>query len=292
MKTIKRSPPMNHLIPPLISMLVLALLPGCLMIHPTKSTQASSVVQFLYPSQQPVVLPSVPTLNLPLRVGIAFAPPGTGCGPQRLSETEKARLLRKTSADFRALPYVSGIEIIPTTYLRPGGSFDNLDQLRSMLAIDVIVLLAYDQTQVTTDTPYTLSYWTIVGAYMVPAQKNDTATLMEAVVYDIASRRLLFRASGTSLVKHHSTLVGMEKNLMEDSRQSFAQAAEELTVNLKTELNDFKVRIKETPEEIRVTTRPGYSGLGALDGKDVALMIFFVFLAKAAHLGRRATCQQ
>ncbi len=37
-----------------------------------------------------------------------------------------------------------------------------------------------------------------MGAYVVKGEKNETRTLMDAVVYDIRSRALLFRASGES----------------------------------------------------------------------------------------------
>lgn len=279
---------MNRIISPLLVVSLGTLLSGCCgLVQWPKNTQSSSVVQFLYPSQQPIVQPSIPRLNLPLRVGIAFVPPGKdGHGELHLSEAEKARVLRKVSADFKQLPYVSSIEVIPATYLRSGGGFDNLDQLRSMLGIDVIALLAYDQMQVSSDTAYSLSYWTIVGAYVIPAQKNDTATLMETVVYDISSRRLLFRASGTGVVNHHSTLVGMGKSLLADSQESFTLAADEMTANLKVELDAFKERIKETPDEVQVSYKPGYGG-GAFSGWGAASMALCAVLVMRFRATRR-----
>jgi rhombotail lipoprotein len=223
-------------------LLVPLLLGGCFGWHnDSRQHQSSSVVQFLYPDQsQPFIQPSIPTLRLPLRVGIAFVPPATSKhgyygSDQSFPESKKAELLRQVSNEFRALPFVEGIEIVPTTYLRPGGGFENLDQLRSMLGVDVVVLVAYDQAQITNDTAWSLAYWTIIGAYVVPAQKNDTFTLMEAVVYDIRSRKLLFRAPGTNTVDGHSTMVRTAEELGSDSRKSFDAAAKDLTVNLKTE---------------------------------------------------------
>lgn len=234
--------------------------------------QSSSVVQFLYPDQsQPFVQPSIPTLRLPLRVGIAFVPPASSKygyfgSDMSFPESRKAELLRQVAKEFRSLPFVEGIEIVPTTYLRPGGGFENLEQLRSMLGVDVVALIAYDQAQITNDTAWTLSYWTIVGAYVVEAQKNETYTLMEAVVYDIRSRKLLFRAPGTNTVKGHSTLIRTSEELRHDSANSFDAAAKDLTANLQSELEAFKVRIKEAPEEVHIEHKPGYSGGGAFDG--------------------------
>jgi rhombotail lipoprotein len=278
-------------LPALVLLAVTLILPGCASMYNSTRHESSSVVQFLYPEQQPHVTPATPTLRLPLRVGIAFVPPAqnTSSGYNRapaLSEAAKAGLIRKVAAGFKKLPYVQGIEIIPTTYLRAGGGFDNLDQLKSMLGVDVIALLAYDQKQLTSDTFLSLSYWTIVGAYIVPAQKNDTSTLIETVVYDVASRKLLFRAAGTSLVKHNSTIVAIGGDLARDSAQGYADAAADMTRNLHTELDSFKGRIKEAPDEIKLEAKPGYNlAAGALGFVETAGLLAFAILA---GLGRRA----
>ncbi|HYF56890.1 MAG TPA: rhombotarget lipoprotein [Salinarimonas sp.] len=245
-------------------------LPGCAMWSGgSRQHQSSSVVQFLYPDKdQPFIVPSIPTLRLPLRVGVAFVPPGQH-GYQSSSsfpEARKSELLRQIAGEFKALPFVQSIEVIPTTYLRPGGGFENLDQLRALMGIDVAVLIAYDQAQVTNDTAWTFAYWTIIGAYVVPAQKNDTHTLTEAVVYDIASRKLLFRAPGVSAIKGHATAVRNDEEMLADSARGFNEAALDLTTNLKSELELFKTRIKEAPDEVRIEHKPGYSGAGSLQG--------------------------
>jgi rhombotail lipoprotein len=262
------------------SVLIFALT-SCATWREARQHQSSNVVQFLYPDRdQPVIQPSIPTLRLPLRVGVAFVPPaeskyGYYGSDFSLPEAKKTGLLQQITAEFKSLPFVQDIQVVPTTYLRPGGSFDNLDQLRAMLGVDVMVLLAYDQAQITNDTGWSLAYWTIVGAYVVPAQKNDTHTMMEAVVYDIASRKLLFRAPGVSAIKGHSTLVRTSTDLQADSALGFSEASKNLTANLQTELESFKTRIKDAPEEVHIEHKPGYSGAGAFDGA------FLVFCAVA-----------
>jgi rhombotail lipoprotein len=252
-------------------------LTGCATWRDARQHQSSSVVQFLYPDKdQAVIQPSIPTLRLPLRVGVAFVPPaeskyGYYGSDFSLPEAKKTELLRQIATEFKSLPFVQDIQVVPTTYLRPGGSFENLDQLRAMLGVDVMVLLAYDQAQITNDTGWSLAYWTIVGAYVVPAQKNDTHTMMEAVVYDIASRRLLFRAPGISAITGHSTLVRTTTDLQADSALGFSEASKNLSTNLQAELESFKTRIKDAPEEMHIEHKPGYSGAGAFDG---AFLIF------------------
>jgi rhombotail lipoprotein len=239
--------------------------------------ESSSVVQFLYPNTDlPFIQPQIPTLRLPLRVGIAFLPVSNPGGPYAVqanfNEQHKTDLLRKVSAQFKSLPFVQSIEIIPATYLRPGGGFENLDQLRAMLGIDVIVLLGYDQSQNSRDTEASIAYWTIVGAYLVPAQRNSTNTLMEAVVYDIPSRSLLFRAPGSSSMINNATLFRSAHELSKDSALGIEQAAAQMTTNLTQEIELFKVRAREEPQSVKIEHKPGYTGGGSLEAGSALIL--------------------
>jgi rhombotail lipoprotein len=261
----------RRLLPPALAVLLAFSLTGCVgMWGQRRHHESSSVVQFLYPTKDlPFIQPQIPTLRLPLRVGIAFLPDSSTGGryavQANFTEQHKTELLRKVSAQFKTLPFVQSIEIIPATYLRPGGGFENLDQLRSMLGIDVIVLLGYDQTQNSRDTEASIAYWTIVGAYIVPAQRNSTNTLMEAVVYDIPSRSLLFRAPGTSSMINNATLFRSAHELSKDSALGIEQAAAQMTTALAQEIELFKVRAREEPETVKIEHKPGYTGGGSLD---------------------------
>jgi rhombotail lipoprotein len=267
------SKPSLHLriISTLILVCSVTLLGACAIFSNQSRTQATSVMQYLYPNQsQHLDSPAVPVLNLPLRVGIAFVPSARANGynysPAAFSENAKTALLQRVAAEFKALPYVGSIQIIPSTYLRPDGSFANLDQVKNMFGVDVIALVAYDQTQFTNEGVLSFAYWTIVGAYVVQGEKNDTETLMEAVVYDIRSRKLLFRAPGASVVKASATPVNLSEQLRVDSLKGFDNATTELIANLKTELDNFKTRVKDSPQDFQIVRQPGYTGAGALDG--------------------------
>lgn len=274
---------------PLLATLAILLtfsLTGCVGMWSTRRHhEATSVVQFLYPNKDlPFIQPQIPTLRLPLRIGVAFIPAGTHGGrfPQAtINETRKTELMRKVAAQFKSLPFVQSIELIPTTYLRPGGGFENLDQLRALMGIDVVALISYDQTQTSDDTEASLAYWTIVGAYVVEGQRNSTHTLMEAVVYDIPSRNLLFRAPGTSSIKNHATLVRNSYELDKSALQGLTEASEQMTLNLAQELELFKVRAKEEPQNIRIEHKPGYTGGGSLGGW-FAAVLGLVFIARFA----------
>lgn len=264
--------------------LAMLLAGGCAaMFNGARQThRASSVVSYLYPGQtDPLPPTSIPTLRLPLRVGIAFVPAegATGRGINYggpgggLSEAQKTALMEKIAAEFRAFPFVQSIEVVPSTYLRAGGGFDNLNQVRALLSLDVIALVAYDQVQFTNENFLSLAYWTIVGAYVVTGNKNDTQTLMETAVYDIPSRHLLFRAPGSSEVKALSAGVYVQENLRADSAKGFDQATVELIANLKQQLTSFRERAKQAPDTVaRIEHRPGYTGGGALGGEFVAVL--------------------
>src|SRR5207245_7358678 len=172
---------------------------------------ASSAVEYLYPKNlSHTEEPGIPVLSLPLKVGIAFLPEDQSLGlnhgflcsdSQPFTEEQKIALMKEVSDKFKKYPFVQSIQLIPSPYLTPRGSFANLDQLRSMFGVDVIALLSYDQVQFTDEGAWSLTYWTIVGLYTIPGEKNDTHTMLDAVVYDIASRKMLFRAPGVSHIK-------------------------------------------------------------------------------------------
>jgi rhombotail lipoprotein len=269
-------------------------LTGCVgMWGQRRHHEASSVVQFLYPDKaMPFVQPEIPTLRLPLRVGVAFVPTNTGSGRNfnrisaNFTEQQKTELMRQVAGQFKALPFVQAIEIIPATYLRPGGGFENLDQLRAMLGIDVIALIAYDQAQTSDDNEASLAYWTIVGAYLVEGQRNATHTLMEAVVYDISSRSLLFRAPGTSVIRNHATLFRNDHELKQASAASIAEASAQMTANLTQELELFKVRAKEEPHTVKIEHKPGYTGGGSLDAGFALVLLVALGTAAVQALNR------
>ncbi len=259
----------------LIFALAAIFLTGCAGMQ---SQTRSSVVDYLYPDQRAAAVePAIPHLKLPLRVGIAFVPEQ----PKRtqganvwfisnradgLTEARKIALLNKVAEHFKGYDFVKSIEVIPSAYLTPQGSFKNLDQIKTMYGIDVIALVSYDQVQFTDEGAASLTYWTIVGAYIVSGEKNDTNTMIDTVVYDIASRKMLFRAPGLSRVEGRSTAINLSEELRQDSLRGFELATQDMITNLTLQLDAFKEKVKENPEEYRISHRQSYSGGGGGGG--------------------------
>ena len=254
----------NNFLLPLLALVICVVMTSC--GFTTTQRRSSSVVQYLYPEKKNhVETLGIPRLELPLRVGIAFVPENIG-RIQTLTERDKMELMKEVSQHFKKYDFVKSIELIPSAYLREEGSFANLDQIRTMYGIDVIALLSYDQTQFTDEGFTSITYWTLIGAYIIPGEKNDTHTMVDASVYDIQSRKMLFRAPGTSHIKSKATPVNLSEQLRVDSMESFKEASADLVTNLEIQLELFKEKVKETPDDYQVVHRPGYTGGGSLDG--------------------------
>ncbi|MGD2141205.1 MAG: rhombotarget lipoprotein [Burkholderiales bacterium] len=247
-----------------MALAVLAICAGCAGVQSRHTT--TSVVDYLYPNEnEPVAQVGTPVLNLPMTVGIAFVPDKPGQAPAKgLTENMKTDLLERVAAHFRKLDYIKSIEIIPSAYLTPRGGFENLNQIRTMYGVETIALVSYDQAQFTDESTASVLYWTIVGAYIVPAEKNSTSTMVDAVVMHIPSRKMLFRAPGVSQVKGLSTPVNLSEELRVDSEKGFNEAVDKMIVNLDSQLVAFQEKVKESPEEYTVVQSGKTSGGGAV----------------------------
>jgi rhombotail lipoprotein len=252
----------------ILALLMAAYFTGCASFgdYGVRDQRKSSVVEYLYPREhEPRPPTGMTVLPLPLKVGVAFVPAGTECETMRLGEDQQVALLERVSTRFRSYDFVDTIQVIPSAYLRPQGGFDNVEQMATMFGLDVIALVSYDQTRFTREGLASLAYWTLVGAYVVQGEINDTHTMVDTAVYDIKSRTLLFRAPGVSQVKGRSTLVGLARETREDSEEGFQLACDDLEYQLGIGLHTFRERLKQKPKNIQVTRRAGYTGAGSVD---------------------------
>ena len=215
-------------------------------LPPTR--RVNSALDFLYPQGAATAEPaSHVVLKLPLRVGLAFAPNRALNQDNRadpITEEQKQRLLARVAGAFKEHKAIGNLEVVPTTYLQPGGGFANLEQLRRSLGLDLMVLLSYDQSQFTESTRASWTYFTVVGPFLIEGEKNDTRTVMDAVVYDIQSQALLFRAAGESTVKGHSSPLNVSQKRRTFASQGFEKATGSLIASLNTALEQFEEQAK------------------------------------------------
>ena len=250
-------------------------LSGCasMLGQPSHAAHAGSVVDYLYPDAKaaPQMQPEVTHLHPPVRVGIAFVPGSTyGAGP---TEAEKMKLLSQVKDSFAKYGYIGSIEFIPSSYLRPRGGFENLDQISRMFNVEVIALVSYDQIQFNDTNSLAVLYWTIVGAYMIHGDKYDVQTLLDTSVFDVGSRKLLFRAPGSSEVKGTASMAGFSEHSRIAQEQGYQKAVDQMIPALRSELEEFKERIK-TDAAYAVENKPGYAGDLEWVGLSLAVLLF------------------
>ena len=256
----------------------------------------SNALEFLYPKGTEAVPAGDVTLKLPVRVGVAFAP-AAATWEDRFTSNQKQALLKQVVDAFTGRPGIAGVEAISPGYLTAGGGFADLDRLRAAFGIDLVALISYDQMQFSETGRASWAYWTIVGLYVVKGEKNQTQTFMDAAVYDIPSRALLFNASGQSAIGGASTPIDQARVLRDRSGEGFEQATADLIANLGTALETFEkqaatgtVRGPGTPAVAMLDATgkpvagPGSEGGGAFGPAEIAGALL---LAAIGILGRR-----
>jgi rhombotail lipoprotein len=227
------------------ALLGLVLLLGCSFARQVH--RRSNLMSYLYPRAMEAPQPSAQgaRLRLPLRVGIAFVPSQAaydrfgGMDATLPGGVEKS-LLNVVRDSFKSRDWVKEVVVIPSTYLTPGGGFANLDQVSQMFGVDVIALVSIDQFQSSDPYPVSFLYLSIVGAYVLPLDHNDTRTLIDAAVFYVPARRFLLRAPGQSRITGHSTAVDVSDSMRERSVKGLSMAMTDLSVNLSSEVDRFK----------------------------------------------------
>jgi len=267
----------NHKITVLTGLTVMLLLSACSSLWSgygagSRTGASSSLVDYLYPRGEvpPAQPDSIPQLDLPLRVGVAFVP--TQYSRYDLSEATKMTLLDDVRDEFIKQEYIQHIEIIPDTYLRSSNGIDGMRQVARLYGVDVMALVSYDQLSVSEDNNASFFYWTIVGAYVVPATNNEIKTFVDTAVFDVDTAQLLFRAPGVDTKNKRSTAAEVDETIRKQSEASFVAAVGDMTTNLKTELIRFEEDVKNDPARAQVTWQEGSGGGGSADWLFVLLL--------------------
>lgn len=253
---------MQKVVAKLFMVVSLFILSGCTLLWGTSNyehAKSSSLMSFLYPKKEQarVMSPEIPVLNLPLKVGIAFVPNhGNSIHPSL-----QIKLLEQVKQTFKGHQYIQNIEIIPDTYLKRVSGFDGLDQVSRLYDLDVMALVSYDQVFSSSENKAAISYLTIVGMFLIPGNDNSTQTFVDTAVFDIKSRKLLFRAPGANKISNSSSVVNIDEVRVKNEEKSFELAVQDMNRNLESELSRFKERVKNE-KVATIKHREGYSGGG------------------------------
>jgi len=269
----------------LLLLVFLVLLCGCSLYGPQHRHYRSNLVDYLFPGGVPSHPRSAARLQLPLKVGIAFVP-----GEQPIDLQQEQRLLGIVRKAFAGRDWVGQIQVIPSTYLRPRGGYDNLEQVAGLMNVDVIALVSVDQIQYSDPTALSILYLSVVGEFLLPGDRNDTRTMIDVAAVDVNSRSFLLRAPGTSRISGMATPVEGDRMLRSKSGEGMRLAMVDLTKNLDSEVGSFKASVAAGErQDVDIVTREGRSlrAGGALDAVGMA-MVLLVAVAAFVPMRKRS----
>jgi rhombotail lipoprotein len=204
---------------------------------------SSSLVEYLYPAGEKPPSPSrkIPSLPLPMRIGIAFVPSPHGPS-QDLSEAERFKLLYDLKAIFSKQDFVEEVAVIPEQYLKAGTGFAPLAKTADTYGLNAMALVSYDQVLNTAASSSSLRYRTIVGVQTLTGHQNEVQNFVDTAVFDVATQKLLFRAPGVSSVERRSAAADTDADARASQRRGFELAAADMATNLDKELDAFRKR--------------------------------------------------
>lgn len=247
--------------------------------YSARSGVSSSVVDYLYPPGTDFKPASegTPEIRLPARVGLMFVP--SSRTPAGLTPAHREALLGQVRDAFKQHDFIERIEIVPDSYLRPRGGFDNLEQIARLHGLDLVALVSYDQVSSTDETVASFLYWTIVGAYTVPATRNQVNTFVETTVFDVSTRTLLLRAPGQDQRGGGSTAVHSDAVRERLGEEGFQAAVTAMIPNLETAIGQFRTRVREEGHVKLVDRQSGKQwsgrngGGGSVQAWELALLL-------------------
>ena len=265
-------------------------LTGCASMFPgfdrRHHAASSSLVEFLYGRGELPPVASEVHLELPIRVGVSFLPADGGDRP---SAADRDKVLAAIRDKFKSRPYVTEIVPIPDYYLRANGNdgLTQIEQISRLNQLDLFALVSYDQITDSSMNKSSLAYLTILGAYFVRGDRDETHTLLDLAVIDPRTRLLVLRSGGTSTLSGSTTLIEADRHETAQRSRGFELATANLVENFQRELTEFEGRVREGTAPVKVTHRatPAGGGGGALDP---ALLSFLVtLLGMSAFRARR-----
>jgi rhombotail lipoprotein len=249
---------------------------------------SSPLVGFLYGNNEIPPVAEEVRLELPIRVGVTFLASQGRSGPAAI---DREKVLAAIRDNFKSRPYVSEIVPIPDYYLRTGGNdgLTQIEQISRLNRLDLFAIVSWDQVTDTTANKNSLAYLTIVGAYFVRGDRNETHTLLDIAVIDPRTKTLVLRSGGTSALAGNTTLIDAGRHETAQRSKGFELATANLVDNFKRELTEFEGRVREGTAPVKVTRRSSGGGGGGSGGAlDPALLVFCLALLGIGALRTRA----
>jgi len=197
-------------------------------------------------------------LKLPVRVAIAVPPAGSAMGPMRaglpptthrispatISDRKRRELLDRFTNEFKDRPGVASVQVLPSTYLTPGGGFAELQRAGTSFGFEIVALLSFDQFQFNEAGGASFDLGTVGGGRRVEGEANETRTVIDASLFDLASSQLLLHATGESSVKATAAHYQVQDGLRIASESGFDSAMKDLFKNLDSAAAEFAKQLQ------------------------------------------------
>jgi rhombotail lipoprotein len=219
----------------------------------------SNALEYLYPYGAPATEPRDVSVRLPARVGIALAPRNS-MRALTFTVSQQEELLRRIAEQFRGREGIAPVVIVPAGELKALGSFGDLDRIQAEFGVDLVMLVSCDQFQSAEATRASWTYWSVVGAYVVTAEKDETASVADVVMYDVSSRVMVLHAEGSDRSKNETIPADVEGSLREARARGFDRAVDGLMGKLDLALVAFQKQISSG-----IVHGPGTPNLGMFD---------------------------
>lgn len=217
----------------LIAVFSIVALSGCASMTKRSSSSApmAKVISTVQDSRQ---AQEKKPLVVPADVVIMFIPGPTNLVPGTTLR-QAADNLKKQLLNYPK--YVKSVSVVSSDYVKTKVS---LAQIRSLYSADIIVILSYEQDQLTSRSGLAgLVDLTIVGMFLVPGVETKTATYVDGKVIHIPSNSMVLRASGSDKRSKFSTTYGADGTSAEESIESILKATSDLGDSLGKSLAKF-----------------------------------------------------
>lgn len=236
----------------LISLLASA---GCATFRADVHTvqKQSNLADFLFGGKAPQKPAQKAPLTIPAKVGVTFVPddPAT----KNIPDTTKIEVIESVRSQLvKHTKYIASAQSIPPMYLTPKGGIGNLEQVARQFDVDVIVILGANQFQKYERNPFAAFMdITIIGAFVIPGNTVDTSTVLEAAVYHVPSRALIFRTDGTNETSSRSTFYNSFRSAQNAAVNSIEEASKKLVISIGKALMHFENFDVSKASEIKPT---------------------------------------
>ncbi len=173
-------------------------------------------------------------LKLPASVAIMFVPAKLSYVPLTTLRQAAEQLKQQLLANPQ---YISSVALVSNDDMR---SKMPLRAVQQVYAVDVAIILSYQQDQRNSQGGVAgFLDLTIVGNYIIPGVRTDTASFVDGKVVHIPSDALIFRASGADTRSAHSTSHSEQNVAIEESLASLLAATADFGKSLSQTLKKF-----------------------------------------------------